>query len=706
MQLKEKGIINCRFLLYAAIIITFVYQNANAMTEQSMISPYLEGDYDTVIQEAKIKSEEDLNANDIYILFKAHDKVGDSELKRVTLDKLETRIPKELIDIIIFERILMLADSDNRDGFLKESAAYISRTENEYIIEMISKNIIGKYDLYKESPVLRQCLELLLPFIKSKDIKKKILKMYADTYDDSHPGKTDILILLWTLENAKDLSKEQKRIGQWVYERTNSYSKQVLEHFINQKKYRNYSYTAKNLPPYLKVLTDKKSESYKKLSDLYIYSMKRLRRYSQLISKFNKDEERKLLAITWENAMVEKFDLWLRKGNEKQAINTLLEITKRNPDYNPNFMYLALADFNSKKGNFKKSLGYHENIDLSKMNNEIVSRIKWKIWRIHYQLGDEKGLSKLAAWAEAYPFKNKEIAARFCYWSDKLKVKRHASSASCYQQYPLTYYGLHSKHILKTDTVAPITKEQKPSSPKIAVSMTRREIYGFITTLYRLGEWQIADTIVKKIIKKTKGEELVYLANILLSANRFYLVQLIVESEFRGHLEGSLTAQNMLLPYFYPKAYIEEIMDLKQKKTVPELLVLSVMREESHFNPEVESIAGAIGLMQLMPKTATYIGKLLNLKIKQDKLKNPKLNIRLGTTYLNRLLNRYKGNIFHTLAAYNGGPTNVRRWLKKNKSADNDDFVESITFNETKNYIRRVMRSYYIYQDLYGPQAL
>jgi soluble lytic murein transglycosylase len=64
-------------------------------------------------------------------------------------------------------------------------------------------------------------------------------------------------------------------------------------------------------------------------------------------------------------------------------------------------------------------------------------------------------------------------------------------------------------------------------------------------------------------------------------------------------------------------------------------------------------------------------------------------------------MKRYKGNLFYTLAAYNGGPTNVKRWIKKTKSKDNDEFVETITFTETKNYVRRVMRTFYIYRDMY-----
>ena len=105
--------------------------------------------------------------------------------------------------------------------------------------------------------------------------------------------------------------------------------------------------------------------------------------------------------------------------------------------------------------------------------------------------------------------------------------------------------------------------------------------------------------------------------------------------------------------------------------------------------------------MQLMPKTAKYIGKKIGMKVQEDKLKKPEINMKLGAAYLKRLLRRYDGNVIHSLAAYNGGPTNVKRWRKRLTSNDNDEFVESITFTETKNYVRRVMRTYYLYRTLY-----
>lgn len=147
-------------------------------------------------------------------------------------------------------------------------------------------------------------------------------------------------------------------------------------------------------------------------------------------------------------------------------------------------------------------------------------------------------------------------------------------------------------------------------------------------------------------------------------------------------------------------AYKSLIKKYSKKFDVPEFLIYAVMREESRFRKEVVSGAGAVGLMQLMPKTAKYIAQRIGLKVKKEQLSFPDVNIMLGTKYLSRLLKRFEGNIFYTLAAYNGGPTNAKRWITPQKK-DINQFIEDITFRETQNYVKRVMKTFYIYQYLY-----
>ena len=140
---------------------------------------------------------------------------------------------------------------------------------------------------------------------------------------------------------------------------------------------------------------------------------------------------------------------------------------------------------------------------------------------------------------------------------------------------------------------------------------------------------------------------------------------------------------------------------------VEKALILSVIRQESGFNAEIESGAGARGLMQLLPSTAQKIAKAIRLAFKPDKLDQPDFNIRIGAAYLDNLLSDFHGSYILTLAAYNAGPARARRWVKelgdpRDPNTDVVDWIESIPFSETRNYVQRVMESVEIYRRRLG----
>jgi soluble lytic murein transglycosylase len=125
------------------------------------------------------------------------------------------------------------------------------------------------------------------------------------------------------------------------------------------------------------------------------------------------------------------------------------------------------------------------------------------------------------------------------------------------------------------------------------------------------------------------------------------------------------------------------------------------MREESHFRPAVESASGALGLMQLMPPTAQQMAKAQRLPYDVEALTTPEGNIPLGVAYLARMIRRFDGDLIYATAAYNAGPGNVKRWLRTMGDLRRDVFVESLPFEETQRYVKRVYGTYLIYQELY-----
>jgi soluble lytic murein transglycosylase len=131
-------------------------------------------------------------------------------------------------------------------------------------------------------------------------------------------------------------------------------------------------------------------------------------------------------------------------------------------------------------------------------------------------------------------------------------------------------------------------------------------------------------------------------------------------------------------------------------------LVFAMMRQESAFNTKATSRAGARGLMQLMPKTASFVAQDSSLKgANRSKLYSPDFNVGLGQQYIAHLLDETPAgdNLFWIAAAYNGGPGNLARWLKS-IDYDNDPllFIESIPNRETRGFIERVLSNYWIYR--------
>jgi soluble lytic murein transglycosylase len=130
------------------------------------------------------------------------------------------------------------------------------------------------------------------------------------------------------------------------------------------------------------------------------------------------------------------------------------------------------------------------------------------------------------------------------------------------------------------------------------------------------------------------------------------------------------------------------------------------MREESALDPRIISPAGAVGLTQLMLPTAKQVAARLHLaRPSRNDLMQPSLNIRIGAQYLGELVRRYDGEVSLALAAYNAGSGAVARWMEALPGAPMDEFVEQIPVEETRGYVKRVLRSYAAYVTLYGEGA-
>lgn len=150
----------------------------------------------------------------------------------------------------------------------------------------------------------------------------------------------------------------------------------------------------------------------------------------------------------------------------------------------------------------------------------------------------------------------------------------------------------------------------------------------------------------------------------------------------------------------YPMAYWPVVSEAADQYAIDPFVLLSLIREESRFDARASSPAGAIGLMQIMPGTAYSFDKKLGLGISdREKIFDVRTNVALGSYYLNNLLKEF-GALPVALAAYNAGEEKVRLWLKKGDYKSPDEFIEDVPYDETRNYIKRILISYAAYLEL------
>jgi soluble lytic murein transglycosylase len=156
-----------------------------------------------------------------------------------------------------------------------------------------------------------------------------------------------------------------------------------------------------------------------------------------------------------------------------------------------------------------------------------------------------------------------------------------------------------------------------------------------------------------------------------------------------------------LLRVAYPLAYADLLTAAAKEQEVSPLLLLALVRQESFYDPQAGSPAGALGLTQVIPSTGGAIATALGVEpFTATDLYRPKISLRFGASYLSDQMGSFDGDVYRALAAYNGGP-GAAAIAATSAGNDEDLFVEDLEFDETRLYIRRVMENYARYRQLY-----
>lgn len=220
----------------------------------------------------------------------------------------------------------------------------------------------------------------------------------------------------------------------------------------------------------------------------------------------------------------------------------------------------------------------------------------------------------------------------------------------------------------------------------------KREMVRVVRLLGKLGEQdRVRPFIMTMTSRATKATDYTLLAGLAKSVKRDDLAIAVAKEARQKGFE--------LSEYLFPT------IKLPTGKEPEPALVLAIIKQESAFDAKISSPAGAMGLMQLMPSTARPLAKELGVKKMKEKslTSDPAFNVKLGRLYLEKLIDRFNGSYIMAVAAYNAGPSRVRDWVilygdPRLAETDAIDWIENIPFDETRNYVQRVMENLQIYR--------
>jgi soluble lytic murein transglycosylase len=341
-------------------------------------------------------------------------------------------------------------------------------------------------------------------------------------------------------------------------------------------------------------------------------------------------------------------------------------------------------------------------------NRDAAGAALWRAGWLEYFRGDVRGAQR--AWSklvETAGGRSYRLGA--LYWSGRAH-ERAGGRASAERSYtrilreaPRSYYGMLAARRLAT-AVEPAGEPsiRLPADPQEIIAVDPG--FGRVDLLRRIGLTEFALAELEDVVRRSVGDpvRLYAVSGAYVREERYHLALRVI----RRHLSGLTTTSHPAVPrafweMLYPFGWRSEVSEAAQNAGLDPFFVAAVVREESSYYPRAVSRAGARGLMQLMPATAQPLAENRGLAFRDGMLLDePGANLQLGTSFLAGLLREF-GDPHIALAAYNAGPRRARQWWKERRSDDVEAWVEQIPYDETRQYVKRVMFSWQEYRRIY-----
>jgi soluble lytic murein transglycosylase len=342
-------------------------------------------------------------------------------------------------------------------------------------------------------------------------------------------------------------------------------------------------------------------------------------------------------------------------------------------------------------------------------NREVAGSALWRVGWLEYFRGDLRGAERTWSRVSDMPGGRAHRLGAL-YWSGRAH-ERGGQRGRAEQEYarilresPRSYYGLlAARRVAKAVEPAGEPSVKLPADPQEVLAVDPG--FARVDLLRRLGLTEFAVLELDDVVQRSVGDHvrLYAVSSAYAKEERYHLALRIV----RRHLAGLATTGHPAVPrafweVVYPFGWRAEVSEAAARAGLDPFLVAAVVREESSYYPRAVSRAGARGLMQLMPATAQPMAEHRGLAFRDGLLLDePGANLQLGTSFLAGLIREFNDPRV-ALAAYNAGPRRARQWWKERKTDDVEAWVEQIPFDETRQYVKRVMLSWEEYRRIYG----
>ncbi|MEK7851472.1 MAG: tetratricopeptide repeat protein [Deltaproteobacteria bacterium] len=375
-----------------------------------------------------------------------------------------------------------------------------------------------------------------------------------------------------------------------------------------------------------------------------------------------------------------------------------------------------LADMAEGDGDLAKAKDLYRNLYIAFPKSSLADDALWKEGWLFYREKDYKNAYLLfGRLLTEYP--SSEFADTATYWSARTaeKVGMTEEAAQHYvniiNNFPLSYYTVLSRERVPY-TVPEISLSGQARSVSLT-SLDRRQtpdkyLSFHLTrgkTLLSLGFKE--DAAIELSLAESRCSDkktIMEIAGLMLRAGDYYRAQRTAFKNLQkslGESAGEPDAEAWRSAF--PTGFSEDVSASAEKNSLSPYLIHAIIREESSYRVDAISRAGAIGLMQLMPSTGSNVARETGFRgYSTQSLYTPETNITLGSFYLKRLIDANKGSLPLAIASYNAGPNAVSSWISKYGTEEMDEFIEKIPYSETRNYVKRVLRSYELYGRLFG----